>query len=100
LFNRDDGNIDSGLGTIISMSGGDHSGGIKGRSVSIFESDTERGARNIETGKYHSDWRERAYHYQTRTRCVSPVPELGVWNFLAAGLAMIGFMAFRRRDMH
>lgn len=31
---------------------------------------------------------------------VSPVPESDIWSLLVAGLAMIGFMAFRRRDMH
>lgn len=31
---------------------------------------------------------------------VSPVPELDVWSSLTAGLAMLGFMAFRRREMY
>jgi len=30
---------------------------------------------------------------------VSPVPEPGIWSSLMAGLAMLGFMAFRRREM-
>lgn len=31
---------------------------------------------------------------------VTPVPEPEAWNLLAAGLAMLGFMAFRRRDFY
>ena len=31
---------------------------------------------------------------------VSAVPEQNVWILLMSGLAMIGFMAYRRRDMH
>lgn len=30
---------------------------------------------------------------------VSPVPEPGIWSSLVAGLAMLGFMAYRRREM-
>ena len=30
---------------------------------------------------------------------VSPVPEPGVWSLLLAGFSMIGFMAYRRREM-
>lgn len=30
---------------------------------------------------------------------VSPVPEPGVWSSLMAGLAMLGFMAYRRRQL-
>ena len=86
--------------SLFDSGGGDRSGGKKGHSESFFESDTERGARNIVTWKHHSDWQEREYHYQARTRRVSPVPEQNVWILLMPGLAMIGFMAYRRRDMH
>lgn len=31
---------------------------------------------------------------------VTPVPEADTWSLLLGGLGMVGFMAFRRRDMH